>query len=81
MDLDLKIENVTAGFRNYGYHVTSEPMPGCEAVYYAHLQRGLRKVEEAVDFLHRTAHCRGKSKRTLEMLHRCLPEPCWGVRK
>lgn len=75
----IAIENVTAGLRGYGYRVLTRPLPGEERAYYDHLRRGLQKVEKFVDYLHQNRNCRGKSKRTLSILHRSLPDPAWGV--
>jgi hypothetical protein len=78
-DLSLKIENVMGGLRGYGYLVTAKPVEGQEAEYYMHFRDALLLVEGTVYYLHKNARCRGKSKRTLSLLHKALPEPCWGV--
>lgn len=78
-DLELRIENARNGLRNYGYRVLLQPLPGHEEEFCAELLECLRKVERTVERLHKHARCRGRSKRTLELLHAWLPEPCWGV--
>ena len=78
-DLQLRIENVVGGLRTWGYRVKSTPVFGEEAAYYEALKAGLRRVDAAVDHLHTKGHSRGRSQRTLRLLHSALPEPCWGV--
>lgn len=79
-DIDLRIEDAVGGFRNYGYRVTSKPLPGREQEYYEELREGLRKIDANIDTYRRHFRVRGtNTKRIRGMLHRDLPEPCWGV--
>lgn len=77
--LSLKTEDVICGLRSYGYLVTVKPVPGREQGYYETLRDALQRVESTVELLNHHFRCRGKSKRTLWLLHRNLYEPCWGV--
>lgn len=78
-DIDLKIENVVGGIRRYGYRITARPLPGREQDYYENMRACLHKIERDADWVRREFRCRSMSRRTLETLHRWLPEPCWGV--
>lgn len=78
-DIALKIENVTDGFRNYGYAVNSQPVEGAEQAYYDDLRATLGKLEECATHIRKTYKTRGKSKRFLKIMHSFYPEPCWGV--
>lgn len=78
-DLNLRIENVRAGLRNYGYRVTMQSMPGCEREFYEALRDCLARLDNDADFFRAHYRCRGRSKRLLAILHRNVPEPCWGV--
>lgn len=79
-DIDLKIENVVGGLRNYGYRVTVKPVLGQEHECYEDLRDGLRKIDAAIEGYRRHFRVRGtNTKRIREMLWRDLPEPCWGV--
>ena len=84
-DIDLTIENLRGGLRNYGYTVESEPLPGMEAEYADELRKVLKRVEDAAEFYRgergRNRHrYRGHSKALLAALHRNMPEPGWAVR-
>ena len=78
-DLDLKIEGVLGGLRNYGYCILCKPNPGHEQEYYEHLRDGLRRADDTLDMLRSKFKYRGTSKAALRSLHKWLPEPCWGV--
>lgn len=76
----LRLENIVCGLRNYGYLVTSKPLPGHEQEYYEGLREGLHKVEAAIEGYRRHFRVRGTNTRRIrEMLWRDLSEPCWGV--
>ena len=77
---DEKLENLLDGFRAWGYSVFSKPLPGEDVAFYETLRAGLERVDQTVQHLRATSHCRGKSERTMHLLHSALPEPCWGVR-
>ncbi|MDJ0513111.1 MAG: hypothetical protein QNJ62_06675 [Methyloceanibacter sp.] len=78
-DLSLKIEDVIGGLRNCGYRVTCQAVPGQEREYYEQLREAMANVDATIDHLHKHARCRGRSKRTLRLLHKWLPEPGWGI--
>lgn len=79
-DMELKIENVVAGLRNYGYRVLCRPVAGSEQDYYEALSACLRRADRAMEYVHKHYRCRGLSKRAIAELHRALPEPGWGVK-
>ncbi len=74
-----KIERLTYAFEAYGYFVDAQPIEGEEETFANHLQEDLNKVEDTFYFNSKRYGFRGKSKRAIEILHRALPEPVWGV--
>ena len=74
-----KIERLTYAFEAYGYFVDAQPIEGEEETFANHLQEGFNKVEELFNYNAKQYGFRGKSKRAIEILHRSLPEPVWGV--
>jgi hypothetical protein len=80
-DIGLVIENLTAGLRNYGYRVISQPVAGREAEYADELRQALSRVERNADYYRKTYGLRGRSKRLLELLRAADPFPAWGVEK
>ena len=78
-EIQLKIDNVKAGFESYGYWVASHPIEGRENEYYAELLAELKKLDKRADAIRKYWNCRGNSKRFIRILHCEIPEPCWGV--
>lgn len=71
--LDLRIENLVDGFRNYGYKGFGEPVPGKKLWLYLELKEAMKNAEHILE------HARGTRAQKLKILHERLPEPCFSV--
>lgn len=78
-NIDLVIENLQGGLRNYGYRIDSKPIEGGEVEYADGLRKALSRVDRNAEHYRKVYGLRGNSKRLRSMLHANDPEPGWGV--
>ena len=63
----------------YGYFISSEPIPGQEALWLESLKEGVNVILEAAPAISRVYKTRGRSKRAIEIMHLYHEQPAWGI--
>lgn len=75
-----RINLATDELERFGYWVHAKPSEGHEMLFADHLEQAVKNVARMIEGLRKAHGYRHGSKPLLAHLHKCLPEPEWGIK-